>query len=96
MRYDEYLLSCLSEEAGEIIQDIGKCHRFGTMDFNPQTGIQNSQALVTELVQLIAVAEMLVEEGVIPPFENLDWVKSEKKEKVRHWMEHSRNVGQLT
>jgi len=52
-----YLFGTLSEEAGEVVQVIGKILRFGEKDSHPKTeNIPNIQLLHSELNDLFAVA----------------------------------------
>ena len=39
----EHIFSCLSEEAGEIVQEVGKIHRFGLNDNHPKVGMHNER-----------------------------------------------------
>lgn len=90
---EEYLLDCLAEEAGEIVQDCGKCARFGMDETRPEKrNGTNREALVTEIHQLIAVAEML---GIID-HHNLDQkIIDDKKAKVAKYLDYSRQRGRL-
>ena len=97
----EYLFSCLSEEAGEIVQCVGKIERFGLGD-RYKDNMPNDVALGRELTDLIAIVEMLEEEGVqIPGFmmtplsDNMRVAIETKKEKVRKYMQYSRERGTL-
>lgn len=91
---DEYLLSCLAEEAAEIIQATMKAERFGLDDIHPKRGNNtNRECISIEIDDLIAVADLLRERGVIrpPSPENV----AAKKMKVSAWAEYSRDVGIL-
>jgi len=60
------VLAMVSEECGEVVQAIGKALRHGIDDWNPVTGIDNKDAIVTELADVIAVAVLLLEFLEIP------------------------------
>ena len=55
-----HLLACMTEEAGEVSQLVGKCQRFGIHDYHEKTGnIQNIELLKREYNEVVAVAELL-------------------------------------
>jgi hypothetical protein len=87
----EHLLVCLGEEGAEITQDVSKSLRFGLDDrniLNP-TGPTNRERLIEELNDLLGVASMLVDKGVLPS----DWQDEEKqvakKSKVTKFMRYA-------
>lgn len=92
-----HLLVCFGEEGSEIAQDTCKCLRFGLEDrnvLNPD-GPTNRERLVNELNDLMGVAELLVENGILPR----DWYDrtkiDKKKAKVIEFMNYARKVGAL-
>ncbi len=91
----EYLLTCVSEECGEIIQASGKSSRFGLFDHAPNSSICNIDNLVKEVNDLLAVIEMLGDEGVIVDRIGDREDIEKKKEKVLHYMEYSKKSGCL-
>ena len=94
MEHKDYLLSCLSEEAGEIVQAVGKSHRFGLLDKNPQTKKTNWVDLRKEVHDLIAVYEMLCD--AFDRVDNIDRKLIEaKKLKVEKYMAYSAKLGRL-
>ena len=95
MNTEDYLLACLSEEAGEIIQEIGKCHRFGKQDSPPNSDQTNWDRLRVEVHQLIAVYEMICEDDGRRPLVMDRQLIVEKKVKVNHYMEYSASLGRL-
>lgn len=93
----QHLLECLGEEGAEIAQATAKCNRFGLDDrnvLNP-TGPTNRERLVSELNDVVAVADMLADEGIIPS----DWQSTQqqvaKRKKVSEFMDYARKVGAL-
>ena len=93
----KHLMSCLSEEAGEIVQDVSKSVRFGLSDrnvLNPD-GPTNRERLEAELNDLVAVAELLVSAGAL----SAAWLDPEriaaKREKVLRFMDYAADVGAL-
>lgn len=96
MNKQEHLLTCLAEEAGEIVQAVGKALRFGLKDGYPGTDRTNEKDIQTECNHLIAVMEMLIDSGVGTPciaMRGRDITK--KKEKVIKYMEHAKQQGAL-
>lgn len=72
---EEYLLECLQEECGEIIQAVSKIARFGPKNYNPETpNITNLEQLHYEVNDLLAICRLLSDTGVFPSA----WVDSAK------------------
>lgn len=98
MNTTEHLLTCLGEEGSEISKDVSKSLRFGLDDRNvlDPTGPTNRERLILELNDLLGVAGLLVDLGIIPP----DWTDSEKQiakqRKVRHFMAYAAMTGALS
>jgi NTP pyrophosphatase (non-canonical NTP hydrolase) len=93
-RKDHYY-TCLNEEAGEVIQAACKCMRFSEEDGYPNTDRTNISDLTKELNDVLAVIELLQEEGVV--FNGLfdrDQIEAKKK-KVKEWLEHSKKMGRF-
>lgn len=62
----QYLLVCLAEECGEVAQMIGKCMRFGIKELNPKSKVENLTKLISELADIVAVYELLVQNCNFP------------------------------
>ena len=91
----EYLLVCLTEEAAEISQAACKIQRFGPDNSETSTAKTNIEKLITEVNDLVAILELLSEEGVILP--NL-YCKEQvelKKKKLKDWMVVSEHLNLL-
>lgn len=93
----EHLLTCLMEECAEIIEvasrvsvRASKALRFGLDEIQPGQDRTNAQRLADELGDLLGVAGMLKEAGVIP-----DGAEGRKALKVERFMEHARECGAL-
>ena len=92
MNHTEHLLTCLSEECLEVAKDISKSNRFGLSDRNPLNpkGMTNQQRIIRELNDLMAVISILEDEGLLPK----DWqsasLQTEKRDKVRRFMDYAR------
>lgn len=95
MERKEYYFTCLNEEAGEVIQASCKCQRFGELDGYPNTERTNISDLTKELNDVLAVVELLQEEGVVfDGLFNREQIEA-KKERVKKWFQHSMKMGTL-
>lgn len=102
MNKREYLFTCLAEEAAEVGHSVGKILRFGFADHYKIDEGTNDIVLGKELSDLIAIVELLTEEGiVIPGFGVAPYTNScreaivAKKIKVLKYMEYSKQCGCL-
>lgn len=95
MNIREHLLVCLSEEAAEVIQAVSKALRFGINDRNPTLpdAISNGGNILKEVAELLAVVEMLQEEGALGP--SLCDVTEVKKRRVKEWAWYAIGKGSL-
>jgi NTP pyrophosphatase (non-canonical NTP hydrolase) len=94
----EHLLIVLAEECAEITKEVSKSIRFGLnnkYDRNSDPNVAtNAQKIIDELNDLIAVVEMLSEEGYLDY--KLDPAKIKaKKEKVNRYAGYSKLAGYL-
>jgi NTP pyrophosphatase (non-canonical NTP hydrolase) len=85
----EHLFACLSEECGEAIHAIGKVQRFGGDDMWPEIGVTNAEQVHRELLDIVAVAELLRECGALPQTHRASEIIELKKNKVRRMMEYA-------
>lgn len=93
MNSKEYLLTCLVEECGEVIQAATKYLRFGRdSTFNGEYTDTNEDHLIKELSDIVAVMELLEEEDVTHIAFDLNRVDA-KKVKVKEFRERSRQLG---
>lgn len=80
---DEILL-ILGEECAEVIQAITKCERFGIDNFKPGKSKTNREHLETELGDVLAMIDLLVDYGTV----NLPKImeaKVAKRQKLKEW-----------
>jgi len=93
MNRAEHLLACLAEECAEVAQRVSKALRFGLREVEPGQASDNADRIADELADLIAVGEILVQEGIIPDpiVETL-----EKLAKIERFMAISREQGVLS
>ena len=78
------VMNILSEECAEVIQTITKCQRFGLENYSPNSDASNRQRLCQELGDVLAMIEILVEQGHMSP-EDLIKAKEQKTEKLLTW-----------
>lgn len=97
MNKTEHLFFKAAEESGEVAQISSKCAIFGVQDSNPKYGnIPNIELFIAEVNDLIAVVEMIGDEGIdISNLGDRELIRL-KKEKVKLWMEYSRDRGRLS
>ena len=76
-------LIILQEECAEVIQAVSKCYRFG-LDTDYKTGGTQRFHLETEVGDMLALVDILVEQGVID-LNNLNTAKLNKIEKLKIW-----------
>lgn len=92
MTENEYLFTCLGEEAAEVSQAVSKLLRFGADDEYPGKGT-NTEHLVLELNHLLAVVGLLVDKQLLPA----DWSSPDavmrKREKVAFWLRYTEGKG---
>lgn len=95
MNRTEHLLVCLAEECAEVAHAVGKALRFGLNDKGPNHLLTNAQCIARELVDIIAVTEMLEEIKALPTTSTMLDIEA-KKEKVRVFMHYAQEAGTLT
>lgn len=93
----EMLLTQAAEEAAEIGQAVSKILRFGPLDVNPTTGVENIRQLALELNDLRAVVGKLVEYGLpLNAYGLNDFVRVQaKQQKIDHYLSESVKLGRL-
>jgi NTP pyrophosphatase (non-canonical NTP hydrolase) len=77
-------LDILQEECAEVIVEVSKCRRFGLASKHYKTGLEHSIMLENEIGDVLAMVDILLEQGVISQ-SNLDIAKQNKKEKLKKW-----------
>lgn len=94
MNRNEHLLSCLAEECAEVAQCVSKALRFGLLEVQPGQSLTNAERIAQELNDLVAVAELVEEAGLVPSTGTFAAIE-QKKAKVRLFMEYAESVGAL-
>ena len=77
-------LGILQEECAEVIVEVSKCDRFGMDSVHYKTGLLHSRMLEMEVGDVLAMVDILIEQGVLDVNE-LDIAKANKKEKLKVW-----------
>lgn len=96
MNLEEYLLSSLSEECGEIIQAVCKAQRFGLDDEYKGRATPRTQIL-NEVRDLLGVIDALEDLEVIPEvatFETAAHIQS-KRDKIDKYITYAQERGTL-
>lgn len=94
----EHLLTCLAEECTEVGQRVAKALRFGLTEVQAGQTLTNRQRIAEEYRDLVAVANILVEEGVLAVHEMAVLQKDvdAKRAKIERFMEIGRREGVLS
>lgn len=95
MNRTEHLLSCLAEECAEVAQRVSKALRFGLDEVQPGQPLTNAQRIGQEFADLLAVVEMLEDEGAMDRPTDTHAIER-KKAKVLAFMEYAEQCGALT
>lgn len=77
-------LNLLQEECAEVIVEASKCRRFGLNSLHYKTGVEHRAMLEQEIGDVLALADILMEEGVISQIGLID-AKIQKQEKLKKW-----------
>ncbi len=94
MNKTEHLLSCLAEECAEIQQAVCKALRFGLNDGHPEKTTTNAQDIAKECADIVAVIELLEDNGIIPKVGTLPALE-QKKCQILHYMAYAQEQGTL-
>ena len=77
-------LDILQEECAEAIVEVSKCRRFGLESNHYKTGIKHSEMLETEIGDILALVDILVDQGILNT-NALEKAKEAKKLKLKKW-----------
>lgn len=77
-------MSLLQEECGEVIVEVSKCERFGLNTLHYKTGVEHRAMLEQEIGDVLALVDVLLEEGIVSQVGLLD-AKLKKIEKLKKW-----------
>lgn len=92
----DHLLTILGEECSEVAKEVSKALRFGLHD--AYEGVSVSEKLQRELCEVLAVIEMLRQEGVLLGLQGYtaEAYRDAKRAKIERFLEYSRAVGRLS
>jgi len=82
MNYAEYLFMKAGEECNEIGQAAAKTSLFGLDSIVPDKGITNEEHLIYEIHDLLAVVELLKENGLLNFQINPDMITAKKRKMI--------------
>jgi hypothetical protein len=80
----EEALGILQEECAEVIVEVSKIRRFGLDTVHHKTGQNHKDMLSLEVGDVLAMVDILLEQGILTQAE-LDIAKQSKKDKLRKW-----------
>ena len=78
------VMDILQEECAEVIQAVSKIRRFGIDNFKPGKPATNREHLETEIGDVLAMIDIMVDHGVILS-DSIEAAKQAKKEKLKVW-----------
>ena len=93
----EHLLCCLAEECNEVGQRVSKALRFGLAEVQPGQELTNADRIVGEVVDFLAVLELLEESGALklPAAWPRRQAMDAKRTKVEKFMRYAEEQGAL-
>jgi NTP pyrophosphatase (non-canonical NTP hydrolase) len=80
----EEALGILQEECAEVIQEVSKIRRFGLDTLHYKSGIKHSTMLEMEVGDVLALIDILVEQGILDR-DGLEVATENKKHKLKIW-----------
>jgi len=80
----EEALGILQEECAEVIVEVSKIRRFGLDELSHHTGISHKRTLEMEVGDMLALVDILIEQGVLH-HDGLAVAKQSKIDKLKKW-----------
>lgn len=78
-------LAMLAEEAGEIVQAVGKVLRHGYDSYHPNNPrMNNRELLAKEITDFLAVVELMDGDSILPSEAELDQAVRKKRKFTHH------------
>lgn len=94
MTRTDHLLWMLAEECAEVAQRASKAARFGLREVQPGQPFDNASRILLEFDDLMAIFEMLGDEGALPDVISPCAIE-QKKAKVEKFLRYSEECGTL-
>ena len=95
MNTTEHLLTCLAEECAELQQAISKALCFGLQDRYPGSNTTNAQDIAKESIEVLALIELLQEQGIISKPRGTKDMVNAKRNRVNEYMKYAKTTGAL-
>lgn len=95
MTRTQLLLVLLMEECGETAQRASKAIRFRLDEIQPDQTLNNSERIIYEFNDIVAVMELLKEEGHINTVIDREAIEK-KKEKIKKYIDYSIQLGTVS
>ncbi len=90
----ENLLTILAEECAETAHRVSKAIRFTPEEVQPGQDLSNAERIAQEFNDIVAVMELLHDEGIVPYVLNSRSVIA-KKEKIAKYLRYSQELGTI-
>ncbi len=94
MNRTELLLTLLNEECVETAQRVTKALRFTLDEVQTGQSLSNAERIVYEFNDILAVMEVLEEEGILKNVRDPEMIEK-KKDKIKKYIEYSKKMGVL-
>jgi len=78
------VMAILQEECAEVTQAVSKIFRFGMDTQYPEGAPSNKEKLEEEIGDLLAMIDILVEQGIISD-SHVNQARKNKKNKLKQW-----------
>jgi len=95
MNRTDHLLWNIAEECAEVAQRASKAARFSINEVQPGQEFSNGDRILHEYADLVAVIEMLTEEGVLNMPKDFKQRVENKKTRFNKFLERSKQYGTL-
>ncbi len=95
MKKTEMLLTILGEECVETAQRVSKAIRFTLDEVQPEQKLTNAQRIVYEFNDILAMMEILEEEGIFKNIIDREAI-NKKKIKVAKYLAYSAELGTIS
>ncbi len=97
MTVDEHILTTFAEECNECAQRISKALRFGLDEVQSGKMTSNTERIISEYADVVAMYELCVERGIFPDVteSGLGVLKKMKKKKFLEYLDYSKKQGRV-